>query len=516
MRTAGGIAVLVSLWGALEAAAQTAPEWTKFDFARERLGHKVIVDATLANNTGADLADVRVVAIYFSDALELRRSTAVEVARLAAGRAASFKIEAEQVPNFNRCEVVVEASGRKWIYAISESGRMPEIRKASRPQLVVVSYRDAAPGAFPGATKVTVVVRNTGESEAQEPTALASFLDAAGAVVHQARVRLAPAVKGLAEDTFEISVPGVPAYSSAGIGVAWMAGQIPMPPEPPPDAAELNIRRLRIVRLTDGTAHVSGAVHNGLPGAVDKVKITFRLGKKSHPLDVPGPIASGASRPFDFYVPNCPPFEDGAYSLAFSETQSTQPPPAPEPGPVARRTGSRDTSVDAPFVPTKDAGDLKPAPPEEAKPDPKDPQITVAIRGAYVIEGFDLRGLKTGDVVYLRLAFRDGQGNPVQPSASLKALVYIGGQPFKRVPRNITSASYKLDAGKVTPQNANHEAVLYDSRTSEVWVGLVRTSGRAGGLGLDVSLTISRVGTWTWKGLDDKLEAAARGPDPKK
>ena len=40
-----------------------APEFTKFEFIRERIGHKVIVDGTMLNRTGADLADVKLTAI---------------------------------------------------------------------------------------------------------------------------------------------------------------------------------------------------------------------------------------------------------------------------------------------------------------------------------------------------------------------------------------------------------------------------------------------------------------------
>ncbi len=512
MGKAGGIAALIFLAGAAAADAQTAgPEWTKFEIARERLGHKVVIDAVLANPLGSELSGLRIIAVFYSGQAELRRSTAAQVARIAPGQSAPVKMEAEQVPNFDRYEVIVEGAGKKLVYVPRDPGKPPVLKKASLPRLAVVSYKDAPPPAFPGPASVQIAVRNLGESEAQEPTALVSFLDAASAIVHKVHVRLAPALKALAEDAFEVSVPKVPEYASAAVAAAWLATEVPAPAEPPADAAEVAVRKLRILRLTDGTAHVTGTVHNGTAAAIEKVKVNFRLGKKAHLLALPGQVAAGAAQAFDVYVADCPPFEDGAYGLNFEEARSPQAAPPPEPRPTARRTGSKDTSLDAPAAPEKDAQDLKP---KEAAP--KNPAITVQIRGAMLVEGFNVRGLKTGDVIYLRLAFRDDEGNPVQPAGSFTAITYDWDKPLKNVPRSITKASWKQDAGKINAQNANHEVVAFDSRANELWVGLLRKEATAYmELRVDVKLTIPGAGTWTWKGLQEKLEAPARGPDEK-
>ena len=50
-----------------------APEFTKFDFIRERIGHKVLVEGTMANTLGAELSDVKLTSIYYDGNRELRR-----------------------------------------------------------------------------------------------------------------------------------------------------------------------------------------------------------------------------------------------------------------------------------------------------------------------------------------------------------------------------------------------------------------------------------------------------------
>ena len=62
--------------------ALQAPEFTRFEFARERVGHRVVADALLVNLQDADLADARVVVVYFDRDLELKRSKPVVVPRL--------------------------------------------------------------------------------------------------------------------------------------------------------------------------------------------------------------------------------------------------------------------------------------------------------------------------------------------------------------------------------------------------------------------------------------------------
>ena len=59
------IFMTVVLWLVLSAASQeTELRFTKFEFARERVGHKVVADAVLLNGTESDLDDLAVVVIY--------------------------------------------------------------------------------------------------------------------------------------------------------------------------------------------------------------------------------------------------------------------------------------------------------------------------------------------------------------------------------------------------------------------------------------------------------------------
>jgi hypothetical protein len=512
MKKGVGIAAFVFLAAAAAAAQTAGPEWTKFEIARERLGHKVIIDAALANPLAAEITDLRILAIFYSGATELRRTTATQVARIAPGQTVPVRLEGEQVPNFDRYEVIVECAGKKLVYVPQEPGKPPALKKASLPRLTVTAYKDAPPSPFPGPATLQVTVRNLGESEAQEPTALVGFQDAAGAVVHRVHVRLGPSIKAQEEVSFDLSVPKVPEYATATVGIGWMAAEIPAPVEPPADAAEVTLRKLRIVRLTDGAAHLTGTVHNGTAAAIDKVRINFRLGKKVHPWMLPGGLAGTASRTFDFYVTECPPFDEGAFSLGYEEARGAPAAVPPEPQPSARRTGAKDTSAETVLTPEKDARDLKP---KDARPETKEPALTVQILGTAVFETTTVKGTPAGNVVFLRMVFRNAEGNPVQPLGTLTALTYNGDKPFKRVPRNITRESWKMDAGKMNTWNASHEVVAYDSKRGELWVGILRTEGAWFEPRADVSLTIPGAGTWTWKGLSEKFEAPARGPDPK-
>ncbi|HUR38324.1 MAG TPA: hypothetical protein VM222_02470, partial [Planctomycetota bacterium] len=85
-----------------------APEFTKFDFVRERIGHKVIVEGAMLNRVGAELVDVKLTSIYYDGNRELRRSKTAKVAKVAVNGSAPFTLEADNVPNFTRYELYVE------------------------------------------------------------------------------------------------------------------------------------------------------------------------------------------------------------------------------------------------------------------------------------------------------------------------------------------------------------------------------------------------------------------------
>jgi hypothetical protein len=58
----GLLFLLSGIWFGQEVRA---PEFTKFDFVRERVGHKVLVEGTMLNRVGGELADVKLTSIYY-------------------------------------------------------------------------------------------------------------------------------------------------------------------------------------------------------------------------------------------------------------------------------------------------------------------------------------------------------------------------------------------------------------------------------------------------------------------
>src|SRR5262245_49527785 len=239
-----------------------APEFPKFDFIRERIGHKVIVDGTMFNRAGGDLSDVKLTSIYYDGNRELRRSKTARVAKVHAGDRADVKLEAEQVPNFTKYELYVEVGASTYLYSGDEKAPMPALKKAASANLTLVSSKDALPKSFPGDVVVTVAVKNDGGNEAEEPTAVLGFK--VRGQEQLVRVRLDRAVAAGSEDTFEVTVPGMEAYTSYEARVTFLAVEGPRPADPPSNVKEVVIRSLRIVRLADGTGRVTGSFKNGL------------------------------------------------------------------------------------------------------------------------------------------------------------------------------------------------------------------------------------------------------------
>jgi hypothetical protein len=256
-------------------------------------------------------------------------------------------------------------------------------------------------------------------------------------------------------------------------------------------------------------------VKNGTAAAVQGVKIGFRLGKTEQPVALPGQIKPGASREFDLYVAECPPFDEVGTSIAFEDAKGSPPDPPPAAKPTSKRLSSTDVSQ-APPPPVKDAQDLKPPKPAE----PKGPKMTAEITGLHWIDSYRIKNVDSGQVGLLKVKLVDADGKPAQPIKGTFTIILKSGEAaYKRVPRNLESGVYKADAKKVTPQNAQHEKVYYDAGTGELWVGLLRTDPSTPvGLTMDITLAIPDAGTWTWLKLSpDEYKASAKGPDqPKK
>jgi hypothetical protein len=271
------------------------------------------------------------------------------------------------------------------------------------------------------------------------------------------------------------------------------------------------VKEFRVIRLTDGSARVSGSVRNGSAAPAGKVTLGFKLGKTAAPHVLPGVLKAGESRDFEFYVADCPPFEQAGFDLSYSDAKPEA--AAVPPRPTARRLETKTIELAGPKLP--DA----PAAQQEEKKDDKAPALSVAIRGLLVVQGSrsQLGNKYNGDVFLMRAAFLDAEGKTVQPTGTFDVVIYDGEKPYKKVQRILTKDQWKADAAKVNELTVSHDTICCDKKTGEIWVALLKTD-TAGAFTprADVKLTIREHGTWTWKGLQEKWEAAPKGPDEKK
>lgn len=487
------------------------PEFPKFEFIRERIGHKVLVEGTIVNPLAAALDGVKLTAIYYDGNRELRRSKTVTVAKVASNGNAAFTLEADQVPNFTRYELYVEYGATTRLYGGDEKAPLPSLKKAAPPSLTLVSSKDALPKAFPGDVVLTLVVKNDGGNEAEEPTAVISFKVRGQEQIVQARLeRTVPAGS---EDTFEVTVPGMESYTGYEARVTFLGSDGPHPPDPPANAPELVVRSLRMVRLVDGSGRVSGSFKNGLKVTVGEVAATFHIGKSDVPFTLPGTLTPGELRPFEFYVPSCPSFEGGGgYDLAFKEVAKPEPTPLSK-IPTSKKTGSKAVEtkqIKLPPLPVKG---------KNADPDLKTARIrdySVGIRGLMVVEGSYLKnGKYSGDVYLIRFVFIDDEGKPMKPTPTINATIYNKDQAYGRAQRIVTREQWNADATKINSLNVTADTIACDKKSGELWVSIVKTDTAAFDLKVDMTIVINDLGTWSWKGLSGKFEVAAKGPDSK-
>jgi hypothetical protein len=485
-----------------------APVFKKFEFARERIEHKVDAEAVLSNPGKEELPAVSVTAIYYDLDKELRRSKTVRLGKIAAGASSAFRLVAEQVPNFTRYEVYVEAGGRTRVYNGNEAAPFPTLKSSEPAKLSVVSCSAEASA---GTAKVTLVVRNAGEVAADEPTAVVSFLDTSGAATLRIHVRLERQVAGGGEDTYEVTVPRAPDFTSVQSGIAWGGAERMALIDAPPDSKQLVLTGVRIVRLTDGWARISGVVRNGQAMAVEKVVATFKLGKTDAPYSIQGALKSGQSFPFEFYVPDCPPFDDCTFGLAYSEAVPSAAAATAPSLASAKRTDSKK-------VEGKQAKLPDPVKPEKPQVDDKS-GVKVELRGVMMVEGISFRQGQatkyTGDTFILKLVFTDEKGATFQPTPLMNFVVYNGQEPWKKVQRNITKEQWNGEASKINSKSVSDNTIACDKKANELWVAFVRSDGTGFDPRFDLTLEIKGAGTWIWKGMDKdkKWESAARGPD---
>lgn len=487
-----------------------APEFTKFDFVRERIGHKVLVEGTMANTLGSDLADVKLTSIYYDGNHELRRSKTARIAKVASGAKADFSLEADQVPNFTRYELYVEYGATTRLYTGDEKSPLPSLKKASLANLSLVSSRDTLPKSSPGDVVLTLVVRNDGGSEAEEPTAVLSFK--VRGQDELVRVRLDRTIPPGTEDSFEVTLADREAHSSYEGRVTFLAVDGPRPPDPPDNVKEVVVRSLRMVRMADGSCRVSGSFKNGLAATVGEVAATFHIGKGDADYKLPGTLTPGEVRPFEFYLPACPSFEGGGgYDVAFKEVQKPEPLGASR-APAVRKTGTKSVETRQVKLPPPPAKDKNNDPELNAKVRVRD--YAVGIRGLMVVEGsYTKNGKYTGDVYLLRLIFIDDEGKSMKPTPTINMTLYNKDQAWGKAQRIVAKEQWNADATKINSLNVADNTIACDKKSGELWVAFIRTDGPTFEPRVDMTVVIPDLGTWSWKGLSGKFEAAAKTAD---
>ncbi|HLY08896.1 MAG TPA: hypothetical protein VKW04_06240 [Planctomycetota bacterium] len=490
-----------------------APEFTKWEFARERIGHKVIVDGEMLNRVGADMADVKLTAIYYDGNRELRRSKTAKIAKVADKGRASFTLEADNVPNFTRYELYVEYGPTTRLYVGDEKSPSPTLKKAAPAALTLISTKDALPKSFPGDVVLTLAVRNDGGNEADEPTAVLGFK--VRGEERLVRVLLDRSIAAGTEDTFDVTVPGMDAYTAYEARLTYLSSEGPRVPDPAGNPKEVVVRNLRMIRLVDGSGRITGSCKNGVDQPVGDVVVTFQIGKTDVPWTMPGTLAPGELRPFEFYVADCPSFEGGGgYDIKFNTVPKAAPaafvPPA-----SAKKVGTKSIETRQVKLPPP-PGKTVNADPEMNVKNLNKGEYAVGIRGLMVVTGdYGKNNKYTGDVYLLRLVFIDDEGKPMKPTPTINATIYNKDQPYEKIQRIVEKQQWGADASKINSSTVASNTIACDKKSGELWVALVRTETPVFDPRADMTLVIPDIGIWSWKGLSGKFEAAPRPPDRK-
>lgn len=489
-----------------------APEFTKFDFIRERIGHKVIVEGSMLNRVGSELADVKLTSIYYDGSRELRRSKTARIPKVAVNAKADFTLEADNVPNFTKYELYVEYGTTTLLYMGDEKAPMPALKKAAPASLTLTSSKDALPKSFPGDVVITVVAKNDGGSEAEEPTAVIGFK--IRGQDHLVRVRLDRAVAAGSEDTFEVTIPGMEAYTAYEARVTFLSVEGPRPADPPANVEELVVRSLRIVRMADGSGRVTGSFKNGLKLAVGEVQANFHIGKSEVPFALPGTLGAGELKPFEFWIPSCPAFDGGGgYDVAFKEVPKAEPASAAR-LPSAKRMGSKAVETRQVKLPPPPVKDKNADPELGVKNRIRD--YAIGVRGLMFVEGSYTKGGKyTGDVYLMRLIFIDDEGKTMKPTPTINLTVYNKDQAWGKAQRIVTKEAWNVDATKINSGNVADNTIACDKKSGELWVAFVRTDGPSFEPKCDMTIVLPDIGTWSWKGLSGKFEVGAKNADSK-
>ncbi len=373
-------------------------------------------------------------------------------------------------------------------------------------KLAVTSLSDTPPSSFPGDALIAFTVTNASTAPGREATAKLTL----GTRI--VRVRLGDVDPG-AEDVFEVKIPNCPEYKGVKIEPIWLieVGNVPLGDFK--DEESVDIAQVRLIRFSDDSLRITGRARNGFKTPVKGVKAKLRFSDSAALVEIAA-IPAGETRDFEFWMEKCP--EGFAYNYGVNYESVTELKETPaSPAPEVRRTAHKDGP--APADTTKKPDDKKP---DEKKPEKKDEKktdaVTVEVRGLTWVEGYTMINKKySGWVSFLRIAIRDSDGKPVQPTGKFTASCFEAKEARGTVTRFVKRESYGSDASKIEPKNAAPEITAFDKTGNEVWIGIIRTDRTLDGLRLDVKLELDKLGTWEWKGLEDKYAAKAKPADKK-
>ncbi len=163
------------------------------------------------------------------------------------------------------------------------------------------------------------------------------------------------------------------------------------------------------------------------------------------------------------------------------------------------------------------------APPPDPEPPPasgKSKAATIGLQGLRCVDGEWVgegkRRRYTGDVYFVKLAFRDAEGKPVPQTGTLEVIARQGKKVVANVRRAVQEGHYKLDAKKLTTKTASAEVVCLDAEAGVLLVGLLRwNSNDKFAAQIDVAFLSTEGDRWVWKALEDPWSEDAKGPDPR-
>jgi hypothetical protein len=426
--------------------------------------------------------------------------------------------------------------------AVSAITLQPASAQTNAPgaDLRLVTCAEERPGAVPGPLRLRAVVKNAGTGQSVDATLHVKLVDAAGAFVAVAFARLDNgAVDPGAEQAFLVTIPDCPAYRRLVPTLLWTTGFVSMGGGDFTTSPRLEVGQCLFRRGSNGDLLVTGKVRNGRAETAGEVSLTFAFRgesgqeAKTASRRLKGVIPPGATARFLWRIPECPPVASAGTAVSGVDV-----PPAADPfdeGLNAREEGlaasavrDPDAVAAAPAVGAAPGGaaaavkkdDAKPVPP----PEPPPPPYTLAVDGVEWVGGtFRAAGgtktlRYTGDTAFLKIRVTDAKGNVAQPEATVVVKVVDKTQPRGFCKRPVTKAAWKLDAEKITKENASPEIVAFHAKDGALWIGLVTVEDSSQvDLTLDVSVEIRKAGTWAAKGLRAPFAAElALEPEKKK